>query len=510
MNKQLIELICIRLRNQFEWSKLNDENTSVKMHARLTTLGYLIVFIFAFGYILLLPYQMNQELQLDKVNPYVVALLFWFFGIWTLLFGVGNLLVGTDHNQVFVLPLEEWQVKLVNIISSYIVYLPLCGLFLFSVQIPLYFFQPFPLINLLMVFAFVIMIPLLAIGSSVIVSIVVKVTLSMLNFRNTCIEAVLTLLIFIYPLVSGYLVAPINLKSGLINTSFLTVSLLEVVLWSDWLKLVVLFAASLIVFGALCLVITKKYNQLIQRVGVQFTVLKKYTLEIKSPLVALFKKELSRYFSSFTYVVNTLVTPLALFLVASGLLMGVLPKFTSIPIVSLNLTITSSFIYFVILIVCLTLTTTTSCSFSFEGKNIWIIQSLPISVNELSLAKGLLNILLFIPGLIVALFVCWNVFELRGIIFIVHGTFLLISLLCITFLGLAINLKFPNFNWSNEMVVVKQGGATIITSVASMLLISLSAVLFLFLGTWGIVIVTMAELLIIETTIMYIRKTNYL
>ncbi|MCJ1994616.1 hypothetical protein GYN24_08490 [Lactococcus piscium] len=510
MNKQMMELIRVRLRNQFEWSKLSDKNMAIRMHALLTTIGYLVAFVLVIGYAISLPYQMNQDLQLDKVNPYVASLLFWVLGIWTLLSGVKNILVGFDHDQIFVLPIKEWQAKLVNIISSYIIQLILCGVVLFSLQIPLYFFQPFPLINFLIVGIYVIMTPLLAIGGSLIVSLLVKSFLFVLNFRSTFIEAILTLGIFISPLVYGYATVPFNSKAGVINTSFLPISLLEVVKANNWLEIILLFATVLIVFSGLCLMIAKEYRPLTTLFGVKSTVNKHYILEVRPILAALLKKEISRYFSSFTYVINTIITPIALFVIAVGLSMGLLPKFSPIVIDSLNLTMTTSFMYFVIFIVCLTLTTTTSCSFSFEGKNVWIIQSLPISVKELSIAKGLLNILLFLPGLVAASVACWSTFGLRGFDFMIHIIFLLTSLLCISFLGLAINLKFPNFNWSNEMVVVKQGMSTIITAVASMGMISFSVILSLFLGTLGVGIVVVIELLIILVATREIRKINYL
>lgn len=169
MDKQMTELIRVRLRNQFEWSKLSDKNMSIKTHALLTMIGYLVAFVLVIGYAVSLPYQMNQELQLDMVNPYVFSLLFWVLGIWMLLSGVKNILVGFDHDQLFVLPIEEWKAKLVNIFSSYVIYFVLCGIVLFCIQISLFIFQPFPLINLLIVGIYVIMIPLLAIGSSIIV-----------------------------------------------------------------------------------------------------------------------------------------------------------------------------------------------------------------------------------------------------------------------------------------------------------------------------------------------------
>lgn len=510
MNKQMKTLIQVRLRNQFEWSKLSDKNMAIKTHALVTTIGYLVALLLVIGYIISLPYQMNQELQLDKVNPYVASTLFWVLGIWTLLSGVKNILVGFDHDQLFVLPIKKWQAKLVNIISLYIIQLTLCGVILFSVQIPLYFFQPFPLINLLIVGIYVIMTPLLAIGGSIVVSILVKLFLFILNFRSTFIEAIFILGIFISPLVYSYVTVPFNSKAGITNTSFLPVSLLKVVQANNWLEISLLFTTVLIVFSGLCLMIVKKYHSLAMLFGVNLTVNKNYVLEVRPILVALFKKEINRYFSSFTYVVNTIISPIALFVIAVGLSLGLLPKFSPVVIDSLNLTMTSTFIYFIIFLVCLTLTTTSSCSFSFEGKNVWIIQSLPISVKELSIAKGLLNILLFLPGLMAASVACWSALGMRGFDFVIHIFFLLTSLLFVSSLGLAINLIVPNFNWSNEMVVVKQSMATIVTAVLSMILILLSATGSLIFGTLGVTILAMVELLSVAFIIIKIEKVHYL
>ncbi|YAR63645.1 hypothetical protein ACUIAK_14450 [Bacillus cytotoxicus] len=109
MKSKTMKLIRLRLRNQLGLSKLSDNDISAKTHAMITNIGYLTAFVLVLGYVVTLPYQMNQ---LEMVNPYIFSLLFWVFGIWTLLSGVKNVLVGFDHDQIFVLPIEEWQAKL--------------------------------------------------------------------------------------------------------------------------------------------------------------------------------------------------------------------------------------------------------------------------------------------------------------------------------------------------------------------------------------------------------------
>ncbi|MBZ1517277.1 hypothetical protein J6K67_10135 [Leuconostoc mesenteroides] len=511
MDKQMTELIRVRLRNQFEWSKLSDKNMSIKTHALLTMIGYLVAFVLVIGYAVSLPYQMNQELQLDMVNPYVFSLLFWVLGIWMLLSGVKNILVGFDHDQLFVLPIEEWKAKLVNIFSSYVIYFVLCGIVLFCIQISLFIFQPFPLINLLIVGIYVIMIPLLAIGSSIIVSLLVKWFLSLLRFRNTLVETVLTLLIFIAPLLYGYYSSnSFDAKSGFINSSLLSISLLHKVSVGYWIKIVFSSILVIAIFYSLCVFIVRQYPKISNLLVIQIKGDPRFVLKVQPKFLRILTREIKHFFSSFTYVVNSTISPVVLVVLCSGLLAGLLPNIQKFVINQLNLTITGSSIYLILIIIFMNLTTSTSCSFSFEGKNIWIIQSLPISVFELSLAKILVNLILYIPGLILASIVCWHTLQLRGFHLTVTILYLLISLIFISILGTLLNLLFPNFAWTSEMVVVKQSLSTILTAVISTSFISLTIVFFLLFGTIGLGIMSLIELLTSFVAIFKISKFNYI
>lgn len=60
------------------------------------------------------------------------------------------------------------------------------------------------------------------------------------------------------------------------------------------------------------------------------------------------------------------------------------------------------------------------------------------------------------------------------------------------------------------MVVVKQGMSTIITAVISIVLITLSAVLLLFLGITGICALLTIEILVIIFLTVQIKKFGYL
>lgn len=513
MKSNVMKLIQIRFKNQFELSKLSDKNTSIKTHALVTSGGYLLAILLVLGYVATLPYQMHMDNKLEFVNPYVISLLFWGLGIWTLLSGVKNILIGFDHEQIFVLPIEKWQARLLNIFSQVIMQWAICIVVLCVLQTALFLINPFPLVNLLIVVMYALIIPLLALSCSIIISLLVKFIIDFLKIKNIVVEAVLTLLIFISPMLYTYAIEPtFNAKAGLINTSFLRYSLLETISIGRWVNTILLVAGTVLIFILLCVLIHKRYNFITQVIVERASVMKQSSLEIKPVILALLKKEIQRYFSSFTYVINTILGPLALLIIGTGLAFGILPEFSPIELDALGVTLSLSnqFIYYTILIACTTITTTTSCSFSFEGRMVWIIQSLPISVSELSIAKGLLNILLFIPGLSVTIITCWSALGMRGVDFVGHALLLFISMLFILVSGLLLNLKFPNYNWENEMVVVKQGRPTIYTALASMGLITISALTLLSLGVKGAFILLIIEIAVIIFMVRQIKRISYL
>lgn len=511
MTNSLKKILLIRLKNEFQLARLTDKKRNTRIHAMLTFSGYCIALILALSYFLSLPVQMLNSYQENNVNIYIVSVLFWLLGIWSLLSGVKSTIMGSDHDQLFVLPIDEWQAKLLNIVSLYLIYFFICYIVLFSVQIPLYYFHPFPLINLLIIGLFSIGIPFLAIGSSIFLSLIIKIILSVLHFRHTFVEAALAFSIFISPLLYGYYSSnSFDAKSGFINSSLLSISLLHKVSVGYWIKIVFSSILVIAIFYSLCVFIVRQYPKISNLLVIQIKGDPRFVLKVQPKFLRILTREIKHFFSSFTYVVNSTISPVVLVVLCSGLLAGLLPNIQKFVINQLNLTITGSSIYLILIIIFMNLTTSTSCSFSFEGKNIWIIQSLPISVFELSLAKILVNLILYIPGLILASIVCWHTLQLRGFHLTVTILYLLISLIFISILGTLLNLLFPNFAWTSEMVVVKQSLSTILTAVISTSFISLTIVFFLLFGTIGLGIMSLIELLTSFVAIFKISKFNYI
>ena len=181
---------------------------------------------------------------------------------------------------------------------------------------------------------------------------------------------------------------------------------------------------------------------------------------------ALFRREWSKYISNITYVINT----------AFGPIMGLFSTiyFMMNPETAAGLTAGLHHSTFV-LILCIVaygaggIASTTSSSISLEGKRIWIIKSLPVSIMDIFHAKILLNFVVTIPILLV----CIVLYQIMlGIPFLY--LFLFIGILIIScgfssLVGIISNLYFPKLDWDREIYVIKNSMSVLISSLIEIL-----------------------------------------
>ena len=178
-----------------------------------------------------------------------------------------------------------------------------------------------------------------------------------------------------------------------------------------------------------------------------------------SPLWALIRKELKHFTSSAGYMLNCgigLVFMLALAVIAvlkQDMVTGMLPMAAAMIPGFKGLLATLA-----VAIVCLMVSTTyiSAPSVSLEGKTLWIAQTLPVSGWLVLKAKIVMHLMIVeLPALI-------TTFVLAYVLRIEMATVVLMALNVSLFVllsaaaGVALNLKMPDFNWTNEMYVVKQ------------------------------------------------------
>lgn len=105
----------------------------------------------------------------------------------------------------------------------------------------------------------------------------------------------------------------------------------------------------------------------------------------------------------------------------------------------------------------LTMSCTTSVSLSLEGKNLWILLSLPISWKTILKGKMAFNMVLLLPAAFICSVCLGITLQLDVLSFLLFFIVLVAVISFSTVIGMFFNLCFQKYQWENETEVVKQG-----------------------------------------------------
>ena len=178
---------------------------------------------------------------------------------------------------------------------------------------------------------------------------------------------------------------------------------------------------------------------------------------------ALFKKELRRFLSSPTYMMNSglglfilLVFSIMLFIKGNDLIVMVAQVFNGYE------KIIPRILFGAVCLVC-SLNMITAPSVSLEGKSIQLTQSLPVDMFKVLMAKLKLHVALNAVPAVVAVEALAFVLKLQASAYVLMPLCIL-TFVCLTGLvGLLFDLKMPNLTWTNETVPIKQGRPVLFT-----------------------------------------------
>ncbi|MEF7634643.1 permease [Bacillus thuringiensis] len=223
---------------------------------------------------------------------------------------------------------------------------------------------------------------------------------------------------------------------------------------ADMVAFILFVGISVIWYYLFVKILSLKYKQI--NTGITtYHMLSNYeinSMKKESVLVALYKKELKRFFSSTVYVINSgmgivmaLAFSLAIVVVGPSQLIaypGIEPLLQKIAPFAIAAAIS--------------MTCTTCVSLSLEGKNVWIIKSLPIAPKMIYDSKILMNLSLSIPASLISavLLIIGLKLDVWSSFFIVITpiTYALFSAVW----GIFINNRFGYYDWVSETQVVKQ------------------------------------------------------
>ncbi|MCR5636800.1 MAG: putative ABC exporter domain-containing protein [Clostridiales bacterium] len=217
---------------------------------------------------------------------------------------------------------------------------------------------------------------------------------------------------------------------------------------------------------------------------------KKYVskpLKQSSVMWALIKRELKRFVSIASYMVNsaigivfTVIIPIAVFVkqsdirVALNILADQLPGDFYI-----NEFIAAIFI--ILLCLMSSADTISAPSISLEGKTIWLLHSLPVNGYSILMSKVYTHVIICLPASLIA----GTIFNILFPSNLLLGIFMYITPTVMTFvqafLGVWSNMHFPRTDYINETAAVKQSLSVVITMFGSMFIVGVPTAVYILL-----------------------------
>ena len=254
----------------------------------------------------------------------------------------------------------------------------------------------------------------------------------------------------------------------------------------SFLSALLLIAVSLVIFGVLFALVGRSYRNINSALK-SHAAAKRFRMEgqkVRSAVNAIAFKEFKRLTGSTTYMVNGAMGEILAALLGIVTLLVGFEKIISFvthgaPLDAAMLQPAIPFIvYFFI-----GMMATTVCSPSLEGKNYWIIESLPIEKKTLYQGKMLFNLYLTVPfSLFSTLCLCLSAKVSWGntLLYLLLG-----AALCAfsTAWGCVCGIRHLRLDWENEVEVIKQSAGVAIYMLPNMFAVMGLCVLAVFLGT---------------------------
>lgn len=234
----------------------------------------------------------------------------------------------------------------------------------------------------------------------------------------------------------------------------------------NWKEMVLVTLIVGVIFAITYLVMTKSFYKIATtKTNEKVKEYKPDAIKAQGMDKALFRKELKRFLASPTYMLNTglgLVV-LPVLLVFAIIKQETIQKFLGLVRVAIpQIDGIAALIIVVVAGMVVSMNIISTPSVSLEGKNLWIIQSLPVSPKKILNAKERLHFWLnIVPALLFVI--------VTGQMFVQDYYLQLLSvLIVITYIqvsarsGLVIGVKKANFDWTSESVPIKQSMNVII------------------------------------------------
>ena len=453
----------------------------------------------------------------------LASLLIFFFGS----FRAGSTIFAQNSYEMLCsLPVSKTAIVISRVLGMYVTYLLLAMLVLLpGLGVYAAFLHPgFPFYLRAILFA--LCLPLLPMAGAILLGAVVAAVSARMKYKSL-VAAVLTILLVAALTAGGgaLSIAGDSMEFQMTEEIFLHASdtvkdamakLYPPAVWAERMLLgkdvsagICYIGVSLAAAGGVLVAVIKSFPWVMKNLrrtetGLHYQI---GTMKERSLLKTLFVKEWKRYTASTVYVVNTIVGPVMMLLLAGSIFFVGAEKITELLFVPKELVLR---VLPFLLAAASCMMTTTATSISLEGKQWWLIRSLPVSSRDVFTAKVLLNLAVIAPFYLAAVILLFAAFlpSVSEAFWLLVLPPVLMTFACV--FGVTVNLRFPVFDWDQEVTIVKQSASAFLGGIGGCLLI-LACAVPVFLAPPGLVfavrfIVVLAALT--ATLLLYQRNAR--
>lgn len=237
-------------------------------------------------------------------------------------------------------------------------------------------------------------------------------------------------------------------------------------LHNDWADFAIFSAISLLLGIAFIAIVSHYYKTLNTAVFSHYAK-KNYkmgALKSSSPFMALYKKEFRRLGSCTIYALNSCIG-IVLLLVMAIMAVFFMPSTLRQQVEAMGIMSIVQNIMPIALAIFVSMTSTTAASLSLEGKNRWIMCSVPTLARTVYNSKIAVNLTVILPILYVsAIFIRIVIpcsFMQTVLLFVIPTVYAFF----ISVLGIYLNIKFPKYDWTSEYYAVKGGAISVLATI---------------------------------------------
>ncbi|MCH4886676.1 hypothetical protein EZV73_03805 [Acidaminobacter sp. JC074] len=453
------------IKNEF-WHLLNSLSMRKKSTKRLMTI--ILGLILSLAVYLSVTYSMMVCESFLKINAIssVPLMIYFSTSVIIVIFGVlyssGVLFDFKDYDLLMSLPMKTQTIVWAKLIFMYLANLVITIVVMVPAVIVWMFYANATFTQVVLQLMSLPLVAVIPMKVSNLISLMVSYLSRYVRHKGVFITCFTMVLLAAFMLVSS-LSTQLSLE-GLTNVSLALESKIHMyyppsILFSGIVKgrlidLLLYFASSAVLAFVFVLLLTKVFK--LVHSGLESVRLRSSNKEVlvkhRSSFTSLLRKEFNVLTSVPIYAINTS------FGVLLGLGFSVYILFFDVQL-KLMLIMNPTLIIFIPIIIAsvFNMSPTTTSSVSLEGKYFWIAKSLPIDPKEVYMSKVVFNIILNGPvALLVSICVSW-VFKFSLTWSLLTILFTVLTCILFSFLGLVLNLKFPNYDWLSPSVPVKQG-----------------------------------------------------